>query len=79
MSRLQVSPRDIGHANQAVGLESDGRAVRWYLQEPGREWGGELEQRLRVVAAEQLDLPIPESNRASAMSEKGGSEHRSGR
>lgn len=30
-----------------------------------------LEQRLRVVAAEQLDLSIPESNGASAMSEKG--------
>lgn len=29
------------------------------LQEPGREWGGGLEQSLRVVAAEQLDLPIP--------------------
>ena len=69
MSRLQVSPRDIGHANQAVGLESDGRAARWYLQEPGREWRGGLEQRLRVVAAEQLDLPIPESNRRERGSE----------
>lgn len=29
------------------------------LQEPGREWGGGLEQSLRVVATEQLDLPIP--------------------
>jgi len=42
---------------------------RWYLQEPGREWGGRLEQRLRVVAAEQLDLPIPESNRREMGSE----------
>ena len=40
-----------------------------YLQEPGREWGGGLEQSLRVVAAEQLDLPIPESKCASALSE----------
>lgn len=29
------------------------------LQEPGRERGVGLEQRLRVVAAEQLDLSIP--------------------
>lgn len=29
------------------------------LQELEGDWGGGLEQRLRVVAAEQLDLPIP--------------------
>jgi len=29
------------------------------LQELGGNWGGGLEQRLRVVAAEELDLPIP--------------------
>ena len=59
----------IGHSKLSSGV-GGGKAAR-YLQEPGREWGGRLEQSLRVVAAEQLDLPIPESKCVSALSELG--------
>jgi hypothetical protein len=41
-----------------------------YQQELGGERAGGLEQRLRVVATEQLDLPIPASTRASATAEE---------
>jgi hypothetical protein len=39
-------------------LKQEEESSGGYPQELGGDWGGGLEQRLRVLAAEQLDLPI---------------------